>query len=61
MYLNYNYITYGILLTIGIVWVICGDSIKEGLFSASQRDIRLIVFIILAIIGTLIYGGIFWW
>lgn len=50
---------YLLVEVIGLVWAIMGDD--DGAYGISTRDCRIIAWIILTIIITLIYGGIFWW
>ncbi len=57
--LTWHLMLYMLVIIIGLVWAIMGDD--DGAYGISARDCRMILWIILTIIITLIYGGIFWW
>ena len=57
--MTWHLILYMLVLIIGFVWAIMGDD--DGAYGISTRACRLILWIILTIVISLIYGGIFWW
>lgn len=59
--ISWHLILYILLEIIGFVWALCGDDTSGGYISITTRDYRVILWIVLSIILTLIYGGIFWW
>lgn len=59
---QWSLVVYAILEIIGLVWAVSGDNDRSGtIFSISTRDCRLMFWMVTSLIGTLIYGGIFWW
>lgn len=59
---QWSLVVYAILEIIGLVWAVSGDNDRSGtIFGISTRDCRLMFWMVTSLIGTLIYGGIFWW
>ncbi len=56
-----HFILFVLIEIIGYEWARRGDNGWNSLFGMTSRDFRIGLWIILSIIGTLIYGGIFWW
>lgn len=59
--IQWSVIFYAFILIVSGVWAVNGDNTKQGYFGISTRDCRIFLWIVLIIIGTPIYGGIFWW
>ena len=57
--MTWHFILFMLIEIVGFVWTICGDD--YGSYGISARDCRIVLWIILTIVLTLIYGGIFWW
>ena len=57
--LSWHLFLYLLVEIMGLVWAIKGDD--DCAYGISTRDCRFIAWVILTIIITLIYGGIFWW
>ena len=59
MTLEINIVAYIIIMVVWLIYAISGDD-REG-FIYSEKDWRVIIFIVGGIAFSLIWGGIFWW
>ncbi len=59
--ITWHLILYMLIEIVGFIWAICSDDTEHGYVGLSTRDCRIMLWIILSIIFTTIYGGIFWW